>query len=244
MDFMGGRSANKSSVPYRVVASAKGYDSKVFKNKVGGYVIVYVDGHCFRNGYMGAQAGMGVWFGDGNPLNISDRLIVPGMNKLTKEQLNVDPTAKVGLARRRMKLPSSRSRRKAEEDKDERERAGADKAKFDPELISLGNRAEIMAALYSASIVQAAGVRAVEIRTDSEYLFNLMTKEIEGLKKNGWKTDKGTPVANMAELDELQQVAKDVNARFVLIPEIEGDPGSKSAERLSEAGAMKNIYDF
>lgn len=68
MDFMGGRSANKSSVPYRVVASAKGYDSKVFKNKVGGYVIVYVDGHCFRNGYMGAQAGMGVWFGDGNPL--------------------------------------------------------------------------------------------------------------------------------------------------------------------------------
>jgi hypothetical protein len=79
------------------------------------------------------------------------------MNKLTKEQLNVDPTAKVGLARRRMKLPSSRSRRKAEEDKDERERAGADKAKFDPELISLGNRAEIMAALYSASIVQAAG---------------------------------------------------------------------------------------
>lgn len=31
-------------------------------------VIVYTDGACSNNGYDGASAGAGVWFGNGNPL--------------------------------------------------------------------------------------------------------------------------------------------------------------------------------
>ncbi|XP_078037200.1 ribonuclease H1-like [Augochlora pura] len=36
-----------------------------------GYVIVYTDGACSSNGCDNAQAGLGVWFGDDHPLNVS-----------------------------------------------------------------------------------------------------------------------------------------------------------------------------
>lgn len=37
-------------------------------------VEIYTDGACFNNGYINAQAGIGVFFGDHNPRNISDPL--------------------------------------------------------------------------------------------------------------------------------------------------------------------------
>ncbi|XP_046403882.1 ribonuclease H1-like isoform X2 [Ischnura elegans] len=37
-----------------------------------GYVLVYTDGACSKNGRRGSQAGIGVWFGDGHNLNISE----------------------------------------------------------------------------------------------------------------------------------------------------------------------------
>lgn len=36
-----------------------------------GYVIVYTDGACLSNGKSGAQAGIGVFWGDGHPWNVS-----------------------------------------------------------------------------------------------------------------------------------------------------------------------------
>nr|XP_001810667.2 PREDICTED: ribonuclease H1 [Tribolium castaneum] len=37
----------------------------------GDYVTVYTDGACENNGREGAKAGIGVWFGDNHPLNVS-----------------------------------------------------------------------------------------------------------------------------------------------------------------------------
>lgn len=37
-----------------------------------GYVNVFTDGACSSNGYMNARAGIGVWFQDGHPLNMSE----------------------------------------------------------------------------------------------------------------------------------------------------------------------------
>ncbi|ODN03562.1 Ribonuclease H1 [Orchesella cincta] len=37
-----------------------------------GYVVVYTDGACTKNGNKAAKAGIGVWFGSGHPLNISE----------------------------------------------------------------------------------------------------------------------------------------------------------------------------
>lgn len=40
-----------------------------------GYVEVYTDGACEKNGKKGAKAGVGVWFGDSHPLNISEPVV-------------------------------------------------------------------------------------------------------------------------------------------------------------------------
>lgn len=32
------------------------------------FVVVYTDGACENNGFKGAKAGVGVWFGDDHPL--------------------------------------------------------------------------------------------------------------------------------------------------------------------------------
>lgn len=45
-----------------------------------GYTPVYTDGACSKNGRMGAQAGIGVWFGENSPLNISAPVQGPATN--------------------------------------------------------------------------------------------------------------------------------------------------------------------
>ncbi|XP_033341720.2 ribonuclease H1 isoform X2 [Megalopta genalis] len=40
-----------------------------------GYVNVYTDGACSSNGYKNAQAGLGVWFGQDHPLNVSQPVV-------------------------------------------------------------------------------------------------------------------------------------------------------------------------
>lgn len=35
------------------------------------YVVVFTDGACEKNGFSGAKAGIGVWFGDNHPFNVS-----------------------------------------------------------------------------------------------------------------------------------------------------------------------------
>lgn len=37
---------------------------------VNDYVVVYTDGACLNNGKPNAKAGIGVWFGDNNPLYV------------------------------------------------------------------------------------------------------------------------------------------------------------------------------
>ncbi|XP_043273298.1 ribonuclease H1-like [Venturia canescens] len=46
-------------------------NSKHFNMDSDGFVNVYTDGACSGNGYSGAKAGVGVYFGDNSPLNIS-----------------------------------------------------------------------------------------------------------------------------------------------------------------------------
>ncbi|XP_076035203.1 ribonuclease H1-like [Oratosquilla oratoria] len=48
-----------------------GENSK-FKVNNEGYLVVYTDGACESNGRMGAKAGVGVYFGPGHPMNVSE----------------------------------------------------------------------------------------------------------------------------------------------------------------------------
>ncbi|KAF2897049.1 hypothetical protein ILUMI_09128 [Ignelater luminosus] len=40
--------------------------------KEGDYVVVFTDGACENNGKLNAKAGIGVWFGNNHPLNVSE----------------------------------------------------------------------------------------------------------------------------------------------------------------------------
>ncbi|XP_060535979.1 ribonuclease H1 isoform X2 [Cylas formicarius] len=60
------------------------------------YVIVYTDGACENNGKANAKAGIGVWFGDGNPLNISKPVFGRATNNTAEIQA---PTEALKLLR-------------------------------------------------------------------------------------------------------------------------------------------------
>jgi ribonuclease HI len=53
------------------------------------------------------------------------------------------------------------------------------------------------------------GVRLLELRTDSQFMMDCMTNWIHRWKDNGWKTSRGTEVANRAELEELDFMSSD-----------------------------------
>lgn len=51
-----------------------------------GYVNVYTDGACSSNGFRGARAGIGVWFGDNHPLNVSEPVVGRATNNMAEIQ--------------------------------------------------------------------------------------------------------------------------------------------------------------
>ncbi|XP_046820804.1 ribonuclease H1 [Vespa crabro] len=50
------------------------------------YVDVYTDGACSSNGRRGARAGIGVWFGDNHPLNVSEPVVGRATNNMAEIQ--------------------------------------------------------------------------------------------------------------------------------------------------------------
>ncbi|XP_043513511.1 ribonuclease H1 isoform X2 [Frieseomelitta varia] len=51
-----------------------------------GYVNVYTDGACSSNGNINANAGIGVWFGDNHPLNVSRAVVGRATNNVAEIQ--------------------------------------------------------------------------------------------------------------------------------------------------------------
>lgn len=58
----------------RTTSSSKNENQNDFIIDADGYTAVYTDGACQKNGMKDAKAGIGVWFGDDHPLNISKPL--------------------------------------------------------------------------------------------------------------------------------------------------------------------------
>lgn len=58
----------------------------IFNIDNDGYVNVYTDGACSLNGHKNAQAGIGVWFGNNHPLNISKAVIGRATNNMAEIQ--------------------------------------------------------------------------------------------------------------------------------------------------------------
>jgi len=67
-DLGGGYESKKRA---RLIEPAEIKSQSKFVKNSDDYVIVYTDGACSGNGYSGARAGIGVWWGDNSPHNLS-----------------------------------------------------------------------------------------------------------------------------------------------------------------------------
>lgn len=82
----------------------------------------------------------------------------------------------------------------------------------------------------------------IEVRMDSQYAMNAVTKWLPGWKRNGWKTSVGKPVANrdlVARIDALL-TARSVDFVYVPAHQVDGDPLNALADQAaSEAAAAQ-----
>ncbi|WP_307128479.1 ribonuclease H [Streptomyces sp. B1I3] len=80
----------------------------------------------------------------------------------------------------------------------------------------------------------------VEVRMDSQYAMNAVTKWLPGWKRNGWKTSAGKPVANrelVVAIDELL-AGRDVSFRYVPAHQVNGDPLNALADQAASEAAV------
>lgn len=80
----------------------------------------------------------------------------------------------------------------------------------------------------------------VEVRMDSQYAMNAVTKWLPGWKRNGWKTSGGKPVANrelVVAIDELLST-RSVTFRYVPAHQVGGDPLNAVADQAASEVAV------
>ncbi|WP_406151265.1 ribonuclease H [Streptomyces sp. NBC_01012] len=80
----------------------------------------------------------------------------------------------------------------------------------------------------------------VEVRMDSQYAMNAVTKWLPGWKRNGWKTSAGKPVANrelVVGIDELLS-SRAVTFRYVPAHQVDGDPLNALADQAASEVAV------
>ncbi|MGW0735216.1 ribonuclease H family protein [Streptomyces sp. NPDC002851] len=79
----------------------------------------------------------------------------------------------------------------------------------------------------------------LEIRMDSQYAMNAVTKWIAGWKRNGWQTASKKPVANkdlVVRIDGLLE-GRDVTFQHVLAHQVNGDPLNAIADAAASTAA-------
>ncbi|MFE0759686.1 ribonuclease H family protein [Streptomyces smyrnaeus] len=81
----------------------------------------------------------------------------------------------------------------------------------------------------------------LEIRMDSQYAMNAVTKWIAGWKRNGWQTTSKKPVANkdlVVRIDSLLE-GRDVTFQHVLAHQVNGDPLNAIADAAASTAATE-----
>jgi ribonuclease HI len=81
---------------------------------------------------------------------------------------------------------------------------------------------------------------ALEVRMDSQYAMNAVTKWLPGWKRKGWKTASGSPVANRELIVRIDELLADREVKFVYTPahQADGDPLNDFADRAASASAV------
>ena len=102
------------------------------------------------------------------------------------------------------------------------------------------NVAEIQAATMALTQAHSAGRQKVEVKTDSQFVINCITKWVANWKKNGWKTAAGKPVINKEDLIELDRAVDTVgreNVKWTYVKGHSDNYGNNQADKLAVAGA-------
>ncbi|MFF1647994.1 ribonuclease H [Streptomyces sp. NPDC058240] len=81
---------------------------------------------------------------------------------------------------------------------------------------------------------------AIEVRMDSQYAMNAVTKWLPGWKRNGWKTSAGKPVANRDLVAGIDAQLTGRTVRFTYVPahQVDGDPLNALADQAASEAAV------
>ncbi|XP_028406199.1 ribonuclease H1-like, partial [Dendronephthya gigantea] len=142
-------------------------------------VVVYSDGCCFENGKALARAGIGVYWGENDPRNVSERL----------------------------------------------------------QGLQTNQRAELNAAIKAIQTAKASNINKLEVRTDSKYTINAVTKWMDKWKQNGFKTANGTDVKNRDDIIKLHNLCQRINIKWTHVRGHRGHEGNEHADKLAKQGA-------
>jgi len=101
------------------------------------------------------------------------------------------------------------------------------------------NRMELMAAIEGLSFVCAQGAEGtIDVRADSSYVINGITKWVKGWEKNGWKNSKKEEVVNRDLWVLLRDVVSDLKMNgckisWTYTPGHSGIPGNERADIIA-----------
>ena len=113
------------------------------------------------------------------------------------------------------------------------------------------NVAEIQAATLALTQALTAGRQRVEVKTDSEFVINCITKWVANWKRNGWKTAAWKPVINQIKCDTINQIKVDLieldrvvdslgrgNVKWTYVKGHGDNYGNNQAYKLAVVGAI------
>ncbi len=110
------------------------------------------------------------------------------------------------------------------------------------EAAPLGTATNNVAELTALAELLSATDPAVpmEVRMDSQYAMNAVTKWLPGWKRKGWKTSSGSPVANQALIMRIDEALADRTVEFVHVAahQVGGDPLNAIADQAASDAAV------
>jgi len=93
------------------------------------------------------------------------------------------------------------------------------------------NKMEFRGAIQALRALKRRTV--IEIRSDSQYLVNTMTKWVEGWKSRGWRKGDGKTPKNLGIVQELYQLCNEHEVYWTWVRGHSGDPANEYVDRLA-----------
>ncbi|KRG03945.1 ribonuclease H1 [Drosophila mojavensis] len=102
------------------------------------------------------------------------------------------------------------------------------------------NVGEIQAAIYAIKTALDLGIKKLSISTDSQFLINSITKWVPGWKRRGWCLPNMTPVKNVADFKELDELLQneDIQVKWNYVEAHNGIKGNEMADKLARQGSQ------